>query len=350
MKRARNITAAVASAVVLAWTAARAAPSESVHALAAASSSVARPVLHGEIQFRPDAREATVVPEPFRLEARKFSFEEAPQPSVSDEVNVAWLTFPSPVHTAHEANNTVHCEYYCPTSPGRHPACIVLHILGGDFPLARTFANSLAHRGVAALFVIMPYYGPRRDPNSPVRMISSDPEETVRGMTQAVKDIRCAAAWLGEQPEVDPRQLGVFGVSLGGITAALAGEAEPRFGKICPVLAGGGVGAILWDSTEPHVLAARRHWEAAGGSRQSLQDLIAKVDPATYADRARDRKILMLNASHDEIIPRKCTDLLWEGLGKPKIIWYDSGHISAAWHIVDAVQQVTDFFQPDKGK
>ena len=152
----------------------------------------------------------------------------APQPNVSDEVNVAWLTFPSPVHTPCEANNTVHCEYYCPTSPGKHPACIVLHILGGDFPLSRTFANALAHRGVAALFVIMPYYGPRRDPDSPVRMVSSDPEQTVRGMIQAVKDIRSAAAWLGEQPEVDPQQLGIFGISLGGITASLAAEAEPR--------------------------------------------------------------------------------------------------------------------------
>jgi cephalosporin-C deacetylase-like acetyl esterase len=348
MKRTAKLIMALAGATVLAWTAVRAAPPEPAKA-------VGLPVhhgevRHGEIQFHPDPREATVVPEPFRLEARKFSFEMAPQPAVSDEVSVAWLTFPSPVHTPHEANNTVHCEYYCPTAPGRHPGCIVLHILGGDFPLARTFANALAHRGVAALFVIMPYYGPRRDPNSPVRMVSSDPEETVRGMTQAVKDIRCAAAWLGEQPEVDPRQLGVFGISLGGITASLAGEAEPRFEKICPVLAGGGIGSILWDSTEPHVLAARRHWEAAGGSRQSLQDLLSKIDPATYADRARGRKILMLNASHDELIPPKCTDLLWQGFGQPKIIWYDAGHMSAAWHIVDAIQQVTDFFQPDKGK
>ncbi len=290
------------------------------------------------------------MPEQFRLEARKFSFEAIPQPSVSDEVSVAWLTFPSPVHTPQEVNNTVHCEYYCPTSPGRHPGCIVLHILGGDFPLARTFANALAHRGVAALFVIMPYYGPRRDPKSPVRMVSNDPEETVRGMTQAVKDIRCATAWLGEQPEVDPNQLGIFGISLGGITASLAGEVEPRFAKICPALAGGGIGTILWDSTESHMLAAHRHWEAAGGSRQSLTDLMAKIDPATYADRARGRRILMLNASHDEIIPRKCTDVLWQGFGQPKIIWYDAGHYSAAWHIADAIQQVTDFFQPDKGK
>ena len=85
----------------------------------------------------------------------------------------------------------------------------------------------------------MPYYGERRQPNSKVRMISTDPQETVRGMTQAVKDIRYAAAWLAAQDEVDPAQLGIFGISLGGITASLAATAEPRFVKVCPVLAGG---------------------------------------------------------------------------------------------------------------
>ncbi|HEX3998123.1 MAG TPA: alpha/beta hydrolase family protein [Pirellulales bacterium] len=362
MKRRRYWTIGLVVAATLAWTIADGAPpiatnpdstqtaatqAVSANSTPAHSTEAAPPVRHGEIQFSPSPNEATAVPEPFRLEAKKFPFELTPQPSVSDAVSVSLLTFPSPVHTDHVANNTVHCEYYRPAAPGRYPACIVLHILGGDFPLSRTFANALAHRGVAALFVIMPYYGPRHDPNSSVRMVSSDPKQTVRGMTQAVKDIRVATAWLGQQSEIDPRQLGVFGISLGGITAALAGEAEPRFEKICPVLAGGGIGAILWDSTEPHVAAARKYWEAAGGSRQSLQDLMAKVDPATYADRARGRKILMLNASHDELIPRKCTDLLWKGFGQPRIVWYDCGHYSALWHLVDAVQQVTDFFQPN---
>ncbi len=96
---------------------------------------------------------------------RTFQFEQKPQASASDDVSLSLVTFPSPVTTKYDCNNTVHCEYYCPTSPGKHPACVVLHILGGDFPLSRTFATALAHRGVAALFVIMPYYGPRRPPD-----------------------------------------------------------------------------------------------------------------------------------------------------------------------------------------
>ena len=156
----------------------------------------------------------------------------------------------------------------------------------------------------------MPHYGPRRDPNSPARMISSDPEETVRGLTQAVKDIRYATAWLGAQEEIDANQLGIMGISLGGITAALAGSAEPRLHKICPILAGGGIGTIAWDTKESHFVAARQRWEAGGGTRDTFLSLMSKVDPAAYGDYARRKTILMLNARHDEVIPRAATDAL----------------------------------------
>jgi dienelactone hydrolase len=303
-------------------------------------------VRHGEVRFEPAAEESHAVPERFRLEAATFAFEQTPQPNWQGDVQVSLVTFPSPVNTPHENNNTVHCEYFRPAKPGKYPACVVLHILGGDFPLARLFAYNLAEHGVAALFVKMPYYGERRQPGVSVRMISTDPAQTVAGMTQAVKDIRYAAAWLSAQEEVDASQLGIFGISLGGITATLAAEAEPRFTKCCPVLAGGDLNRILCDSEEKHLVEARQRWLAGGHSLAELVDLMKSIDPCTYGDRLRDRKVLMLNAEHDEVIPRVCTDSLCEALGKPQIFWYDAGHFSAMLHIGDALDRVAAFFGP----
>ena len=137
-------------------------------------------VRRGEVKFTPAADESQAVPEPFRLPEQTFAFEQKRQPS-GEAVSVSLVTFPSPVVTAEANNNTVHCEYFRPAKPGKYPACVVLHILGGDFPLARMFANHLAQHGVAALFVKMPYYGERRQPGSSARMVSTNPEETVRG-------------------------------------------------------------------------------------------------------------------------------------------------------------------------
>ncbi|HTQ40144.1 MAG TPA: alpha/beta hydrolase family protein [Pirellulales bacterium] len=298
----------------------------------------------GQIHFEPVPDEAHAVPEPFRLAAQTFSFEQTALPKWSDDVAISTVTFPSPVVTPEPNNNTVHCEYFRPAKAGKYPACVVLHIMGGDFPLARLFANNLAQHGVAALFVHMPYYGERRQPNSKARMISTDPQETVRGMIQAVKDIRFAAAWLAAQDEVDPQQLGIFGISLGGITASLAAAAEPRFVKVCPVLAGGDLSLVLRDSQEKHLAAAKQHWLAHGHSLDELTELMKTVDPCSYAAYLSGRKVLMFNALHDEVIPRPCTDSLWEAFGRPNIEWYDCGHYTAILHVLDALDKTATFF------
>ncbi len=66
----------------------------------------------------------------------------------------------------------------------------------------------------------------------------------------------------------------------------------------------------------------------------------------TYAERMRGRRILMLNASHDEVIPRSCTDALWESLGKPRIVWWDAGHIAITF-LFDGIAETVKFFTAD---
>ncbi|MGE3777665.1 MAG: alpha/beta hydrolase family protein, partial [Pirellulaceae bacterium] len=248
----------------------------------------------------------------FQLPAHEFAYELTPFPKVSERIALSTVTFPSPVVTASPENNTVHCEYYQPNVPGKVPAVIVLHILGGDFPLARVFSNAIAQRGTAALFLKMPYYGPRRPPNSPKRMISRDPEETVEGMTQAILDIRRAAAFLASREEIDAGELGVFGISLGGITGALALTAEPRLKNGCLLLAGGDMAQIAWSSRE--LEATRQYWLERGGTKESFFDVMRAIDPVTYAAQVQGRRVLMLNATDDEVIPRSCTESLWKAV------------------------------------
>jgi hypothetical protein len=140
----------------------------------------------GMVEFSPADSESSV-PAHFQLTSHRFDFTTKPTPIIE--------------------NNTVHGVYFQPAGHGPYPACVVLHILGGDFLLAEAVANHLASNGVAALFIKMPYYGERRGKNSRRRMIAEDPHETAAGMTQAVLDIRRAAAWLASREEVDPNRL-----------------------------------------------------------------------------------------------------------------------------------------------
>lgn len=312
--------------------------------IASVASAASQEIREGEIQYEPAANEE-IVPEHFSMRAHSFHFREVPTESSSKKIVSSLVTFPSPMVTPHENNNTVHTEYYRPATDGHYPGVIVLHILGGDFELSRLFCKQMALNDVAALFVILPYYGPRSQPGVSVEMVSEDPEQTVKGFTQAVLDIRRAGAWLSAQEEVDEDQLGIMGISLGGITAALATTAEPRFKKSFLMLAGGDVSKIAWES--PLVAELREKWLAEGRTREELVDMIRPIDPVTYGKNVQGRKVWMLNATNDEIIPRACTDSLWEAFGRPEITWVEAGHYSAMRFIIGALNKSAEFFKSD---
>ena len=299
----------------------------------------------GEAAFRPGAAEAGV-PELFRLPEATFGFE---LESVRDTpgYSVAKLRFPSPMVTPEPANNTVHGEYFRPKGDGRRPAVVVLHILGADFALSRYYAARLADKGVAALFLKLPYYGERRPLGGDHRFLSTDIGRSTLSMRQGVCDVRRAAAWLASRPEVDPSKLGVTGISLGGITSALTVAVDPALNRGVFLLAGGGLDEILWEMDEPDARRYRRQWLASGRTRADLKTLTAPLDPLTYADRLVGKKLLMMAGNVDEVVPPSTTRALWEAAGKPPIRWFDGGHYSAAGYLLPALREAVDFFAAD---
>jgi dienelactone hydrolase len=302
----------------------------------------AEPVEHFDVRFRPSASEPDV-PERFRLEAATFHSRTELRVE-TERYAVHSVQFPSPITTPDPENNTVHAEYFRPNAPGPRPGVIVLHILGADFALSRYVAARLADRGVAALFVKLPYYGERRPAGADSkRFLSADIERTVLSMRQGVCDVRRAAAWLASRPEIDPVRLGVAGISLGGIVSALACEVDPSIASGAFLLAGGNLAKILWEM--PEGAKYRALWIESGRTFEDLKALTEPFDPLTYAGRLTNKRILMIAGNVDEVIPPECTKALWNAAGKPPLTWYDCGHYSAAGFLLPAVRQTVAFFE-----
>ena len=200
----------------------------------------------GQVAFRPGPLESSI-PERFRLEPAVFSYELEPVMNTR-RYTVSKLRFPSPIETPDAENNMVHAEYFAPVGFGlKRPGVIVLHILGADFPLSRYMAARLADRGVAALFVKLPYYGERRpggEGQRTKRFLSADIERSVNAMRQAVCDVRRAAVWLSARPDIDRMRIGVSGISLGGIVSSLAAAVDPAIREGAFLLAGGDLASI----------------------------------------------------------------------------------------------------------
>jgi hypothetical protein len=87
--------------------------------------------------------------------------------------------------------------------------------------------------------------------------------------------------------------------------------------------------------------------------RAKIEAMIGAVDPLAHADalagRARQGKVLMVNASEDEVIPRACTDRLAEALGiSDQVIWLDGvGHYTAMSALPRIFDQAVRFFGED---
>ncbi len=91
--------------------------------------------------------------------------------------------------------------------------------------------------------------------------------------------------------------------------AALTAETEPRLGRVALLLGGGGLADGYYDN--PRAADYRRVYELLGGSKEKFAKLIAPYDPITCAANLKGRKLLMLEAKHDEIVPPKMGENLW---------------------------------------
>jgi dienelactone hydrolase len=298
----------------------------------------------GEVTYRPGPLENSV-PEQFRLKAAVFSYELEPV-MATERYTVSKLRFPSPIETPDAENNVVHAEYFAPVGSGqRRPAVIVLHILGADFPLSRYMAARLADRGVAALFVKLPYYGERGIAGRGARtkrFLSADIDRSVTAMRQGVCDVRRAVVWLASRGDVDAQRLGATGISLGGIVSSLAAAVDPAIREGAFLLAGGDLSSILWEM--PEGAAYRKQWLESGRSRHDLKALTEPFDPLTYANRLKGKRLMMIAGKVDEVVPPASTLLLWEAAGRPPIHWCECGHYSAVGYLLPGIRQTVDFF------
>ncbi|MGH7223033.1 MAG: alpha/beta hydrolase family protein [Gemmataceae bacterium] len=312
----------------------------------AAPLSAAEPAIEkGDFRFTPADGQKSV-PERYRLNERTFAYRMSLKHDLPNSgVRVFRVRFPSPIKSATPENNTVHAEYYRPSGKGPFPGILVLDITGGDQSLSRHLSIFLAQKKIAALFVQMAYYGPRRPPGSKLRLLMPNIEHTLAAVRQTVLDLRVATAWLETRPEIDKKRLGIMGTSLGSFMAALTAEMEPKLNRVAVLLGGGGFVDAYYD--HPKAASARKIYEALGGTKENLAKIIAPADPLTCAANLKQHKLLILAGKRDTIVPPKMAEALWKASGRQKIVWYDCDHYGAIVYLASALDHIVKHFQAE---
>jgi dienelactone hydrolase len=279
------------------------------------------------------------------------------------------IKYPSSLTTPVEQNNTVPAEYYLPDSitsgdcpdfravkmglsPSTpRPAVICLHILDGNDVLTDMVCSVLAMRGIPAIMFKLPYYGERGLPDGP-EALAKDPQLFAGALAQAGEDLRRTIDVLASRKEIDPDQISITGISLGGIVAASAAGKEPRINRAAFVLAGGDLLKIIHHARETQPLS-KMIKELPPAERRALEDKIMDVDPLRFApalgEKSRQGKLMMINAAEDEVIPRASTEKLATALGVgDRVIWLQNlGHYTSMAELPRILQTLADFFAQD---
>jgi carboxymethylenebutenolidase len=111
-------------------------------------------------------------------------------------------------------------------APGKHPGLIVIHEWWGLNDWVRQQSQQFADAGYVTLAVDL-YRGK-------VATDSDTAHVLARGLPQdrGVRYLTTAAAWLSQQPEVDPHRIGAIGWCMGGGFAAQLAVADPDLNAV----------------------------------------------------------------------------------------------------------------------
>ena len=229
-------------------------------------------------------------------------------------------------------------EFYEIKSETKSPVILVLPILGGSNYFAHTFAEYFAENGYSAIIV----HRQKR------YKTFKDLDKVDKILRQIVFDHKQALDWIGMQPELDAERIGVFGISMGSIKAALISSIDKRIKVSVMCLTGGNLAEIIATSDERGIVRRReKYMEENNVSIETFYDLLqSKIscDPINYAEYVDAQNSLMVLGRFDSTVPYKNGNDLWEKIGKPEKITMLSGHYTAILGLPYIKMKSLDFF------
>jgi len=221
---------------------------------------------------------------------------------VTDQYHIkdGLLSFPSAFETPDHSNNTVYARYQ-PARPDDGPrrAVVVLPHWNAGPDEHMALSRLIARFGISTLRLSLPYHDRRMPPDlhRADYIVSANIGRTLQVCRQAVLDARRAVHWLaGEGHE----RIGILGTSLGSCLAMLTAAHEPRItaaalNHVSPYFAD-----VVWDGLSTAHVRAALDGEI---DLDNLRRMWLPISPASYIDRMRNKRVLLVYARYDLSFP-----------------------------------------------
>ncbi len=132
-----------------------------------------------------------------------------------------------------------------------------------------------------------------------------------------------ALSFIDGQEALDIERVSVIGVSVGVPFAVIHGALDERVPALVLIHGGGNLPAQVY-------AAARRRW-LVGPAVAVTAIFFDSFEPMRYIDRIAPRKLIMIAARDDSLLPVENVEQLFAKAGEPKeLFWTDSGHVRSS--------------------
>lgn len=230
----------------------------------------------------------------------------------------------------YEANRTAHAYVLRHHDDRPRPWLVCLHGFGTGSPLM-DFAAFRVHRlhhglGVNVLLPVLPTHGPRRGEGfSGAKMMSFDTLNGVHGLAQATWDIRRLLGWVRAQ---GPTAVGVYGISLGGYTAALLAGIEPGIDLAIAAVPPSDLQALIAHHAPPLLRRRAVGHDLLGEVAHRLHRVVSPLTVQPLVPRTGRFVIAGLG---DRMSTPKQAYRLWHHWDRPAMAWYGGNHVGYFW-------------------
>ena len=246
------------------------------------------------------------------------SFESEYEPWADEVGRDRWLGY--------TANRTAHARVFRHTGPprpwvmcipGYRMGRVAIDIVG--FQVAWLYGRL----GLNVAIPVMPFHGPRRvGRRSGDGYMTGDFIDTIHAQAQALWDLRRLLTWIRAQ---DAPAIGVYGVSLGGLTTAMLASLEADLDCVVAGMPPACLAGLLRDNSPALV---QRLIEYVGFRWDVVEQLLRVVSPLALSPRVpHDRRFLFAGIA-DSLAPRAQALALWRHWGRPRLAWYPGSHSS----------------------
>ncbi|HWP66532.1 MAG TPA: alpha/beta hydrolase [Candidatus Limnocylindria bacterium] len=201
--------------------------------------------------------------------------------------------------------------------PGYRMGAVAVDIVG--FQVAWLFGRL----GLNVVIPVLPFHGPRRvGRRGGDGYMTGDFIDTIHAQAQSLWDIRRVLSWVRAQ---EAPAIGVYGISLGGLTTAMLATLESEVDCVVAGMPPACFAGLMRDNS-PAVV--QRFMTLAGFPWDVVLQLLRVVSPLAAAPRVPHERRFLFAGIADSLAPRSQALALWRHWGRPRLAWYPGSHSS----------------------